>query len=204
LTLDKVFAECPKKAFGKEPFADEIFVECSLSIVTLGKGFAECKIAFAECLRYSAKNAIPVVNRWLPVFWTVQLVWSDGLRRDRMVRYYTRTSGHARHGLRALWRALRDSGLSGIRARKVRWRAERSDIMRGRPCSELIHYIVKMTIAVVLDTSSFAYRNMARTEKTYLLPMCLSRLFWWPIHMTKNQACEIFLMHASFSLYRPS
>jgi hypothetical protein len=37
-----------KKALGKEPFADEIF--------------AECKIAFAECLRHSAKNAIPVVR----------------------------------------------------------------------------------------------------------------------------------------------
>jgi hypothetical protein len=50
-----------KKVFGKEPFADEIFVECSLPSVTLGKGFAECKIAFAECHRHSAKNAIPVV-----------------------------------------------------------------------------------------------------------------------------------------------
>jgi hypothetical protein len=29
--------------------------------VALGKVFAECKIAFAECLRHSAKNAIPVV-----------------------------------------------------------------------------------------------------------------------------------------------
>jgi hypothetical protein len=45
----------------KEPFADEIFAECSLPSVTLGKAFAECKIAFAECLRHSAKNAIPVV-----------------------------------------------------------------------------------------------------------------------------------------------
>jgi hypothetical protein len=50
-----------KKALGKEPFADEIFVECSLPSVTLGKAFAECKIAFAECFRHSAKNAIPVV-----------------------------------------------------------------------------------------------------------------------------------------------
>jgi hypothetical protein len=47
-----------KKVLGKEPFADEIFAECSLPIVTLGKVFAECKIAFAECL----KNAIPVVK----------------------------------------------------------------------------------------------------------------------------------------------
>jgi hypothetical protein len=37
-----------KKILGKEPFADKIF--------------AECKIAFAECLRHSAKNAIPVVR----------------------------------------------------------------------------------------------------------------------------------------------
>jgi hypothetical protein len=32
-----------------------------LPSVTLGKAFAECKIAFAECIRHSAKNAIPVV-----------------------------------------------------------------------------------------------------------------------------------------------
>jgi hypothetical protein len=67
LTLGKVFAECPKKALGKEPFADEIFAECSLPSVTLGKAFAECKIAFAECLRHSAKNAIPVVNKKCPI-----------------------------------------------------------------------------------------------------------------------------------------
>jgi hypothetical protein len=51
-----------KKALGKEPFADEIFAECSLPSVTLGKAFAECKIAFAEYFRHSAKNAIPVVQ----------------------------------------------------------------------------------------------------------------------------------------------
>jgi hypothetical protein len=39
-----------KKALGKEPFADKIFAECSLPSVTLGKVFAEYKIAFAECL----------------------------------------------------------------------------------------------------------------------------------------------------------
>jgi hypothetical protein len=50
-----------KKALDKEPFADEIFAEYSLPSVTLGTAFAECKIAFAECLRHSAKNAIPVV-----------------------------------------------------------------------------------------------------------------------------------------------
>jgi hypothetical protein len=51
-----------KKALGKQPFADEIFAEYSLpSVITFGKAFAECKIAFAECLRHSAKNVIPVV-----------------------------------------------------------------------------------------------------------------------------------------------
>jgi hypothetical protein len=47
LTLGKVFAECRKKTLGKEPFADEIFAECSL-----------------PSLRHSAKNAIPVVIVW--------------------------------------------------------------------------------------------------------------------------------------------
>jgi hypothetical protein len=51
-----------KKVLGKEPFADKVFVECSLPSVTLGKACAECKIAFAECIRHSAKNAIPVVS----------------------------------------------------------------------------------------------------------------------------------------------
>jgi hypothetical protein len=64
------FADCfltLGKALGKEPFADEIFAECYLPSVTLVKVFAECKIVFAECLRHSAKNAIPVVSisRWL-------------------------------------------------------------------------------------------------------------------------------------------
>jgi hypothetical protein len=34
-----------------------------LPSVTLGKGFAECKIAFAVCLEHTAKELIPVVNR---------------------------------------------------------------------------------------------------------------------------------------------
>jgi hypothetical protein len=46
-TLGKVFAECPKKVLGKELFADKMF--------------AECKMTFAECLRHSIKNTIPVV-----------------------------------------------------------------------------------------------------------------------------------------------
>jgi hypothetical protein len=46
---------------GKEPFADKIFAEYSLPTVTLGKGFVDCKMVFAECLRNSAKNVILVV-----------------------------------------------------------------------------------------------------------------------------------------------
>jgi hypothetical protein len=39
-----------------------------LPSVTLGKAFAECKIAFAVCLRHTAKKLIPVVNRYsLPI-----------------------------------------------------------------------------------------------------------------------------------------
>jgi hypothetical protein len=33
-----------------------------LPSVTLGKAFAECKIAFAVCLEHTAKELIPVVN----------------------------------------------------------------------------------------------------------------------------------------------
>jgi hypothetical protein len=57
LKLGKVFAECPKKVLGKE-----LFAECFLPNVTLDKGFIECKIDFAECLRHSVKNAISVVD----------------------------------------------------------------------------------------------------------------------------------------------
>jgi hypothetical protein len=32
-----------------------------LPSVTLGKAFAECKIAFAECLRHTTKELCPVV-----------------------------------------------------------------------------------------------------------------------------------------------
>jgi hypothetical protein len=50
-----------EKVIGKEPFADKMFAEYSLPSVKLGKGIAECKMAFAECLRHSTKNAILVV-----------------------------------------------------------------------------------------------------------------------------------------------
>jgi hypothetical protein len=51
-----------QKVLGKEVVADVQFAEHSLSSVTLGKAFAECKIVFAECLRHSAKKLCPVVH----------------------------------------------------------------------------------------------------------------------------------------------
>jgi hypothetical protein len=45
---------------GKDPFAVGGFAEWRLP--TLGKEFAECKLAFAECNRHSAKPVNPVVN----------------------------------------------------------------------------------------------------------------------------------------------
>jgi hypothetical protein len=49
------------KALGKDPFAVGGFAEWRLPSVTLGKEFAECKLAFAECNRHSAKPVNPVV-----------------------------------------------------------------------------------------------------------------------------------------------
>jgi hypothetical protein len=46
---------------GKEAVADVQFAERSLPSVTLGKAFAECKIAFDVCLEHTAKKLIPVV-----------------------------------------------------------------------------------------------------------------------------------------------
>jgi hypothetical protein len=46
---------------GKDAVADVQFAERSLPSVTLGKAFAECKIAFAVCLRHTTKKLIPVV-----------------------------------------------------------------------------------------------------------------------------------------------
>jgi hypothetical protein len=70
-TLGKIglFAECrrrhsakdPSPSLGKEAVADVQFAERSLPSVTLGKAFAECKIAFAVCFRHTAKELIPVV-----------------------------------------------------------------------------------------------------------------------------------------------
>jgi hypothetical protein len=50
-----------QKVLGKEAVADVQFAERSLPSVTLGKAFAECKIAFAVCLEHTAKKLIPVV-----------------------------------------------------------------------------------------------------------------------------------------------
>jgi hypothetical protein len=51
-----------QKVLGEEAVADVQFAERSLPSVTLGKAFAECKIAFAVCLEHTAKKLIPVVD----------------------------------------------------------------------------------------------------------------------------------------------
>jgi hypothetical protein len=50
------------KGLGKETAADVQFAERSLPSVTLGKAFAECKLAFVECLRHTTKELCPVVH----------------------------------------------------------------------------------------------------------------------------------------------
>jgi hypothetical protein len=50
-----------QKVLGKDAVADVQFADRSLPSVTLGKAFAECKIAFALCLRHTAKELISVV-----------------------------------------------------------------------------------------------------------------------------------------------
>jgi len=46
---------------GKDPFAVGSFAEWRLPSVTLDNEFTECKLAFAECNRHSAKPVNPVV-----------------------------------------------------------------------------------------------------------------------------------------------
>ena len=55
-------------ALGKAAFTGRGFDGGSLPSVALGKGFAECKAAFAECNRHSAKSPPPVVDAMLTVF----------------------------------------------------------------------------------------------------------------------------------------
>ena len=51
-----------QKTLGKLAFAVNKFVKCRLPSVTLGKSFAECFLAFAECPWHSAKFLNPVVS----------------------------------------------------------------------------------------------------------------------------------------------
>ena len=47
-------------------FADGFFTGGALPSAALGKGFAEGKVAFAECIRHSAKWLNPVVDIIIP------------------------------------------------------------------------------------------------------------------------------------------
>jgi len=57
----KTLPSARSPTLGKDPFAVGGFAEWRLPSVTLGKEFAECKLAFAECNRHSAKPVNPVV-----------------------------------------------------------------------------------------------------------------------------------------------
>jgi hypothetical protein len=59
--VSKNLPSARKKALGKTAFAIIFFTESGLPSAALGKSFAECKKAFAECIRHSAKSASPVV-----------------------------------------------------------------------------------------------------------------------------------------------
>ena len=61
LSVKPTLPSARQKVLGKDAVADVQFVESSLPSVTLGKAFAECKIAFAVCLGHTAKELIPVV-----------------------------------------------------------------------------------------------------------------------------------------------
>jgi hypothetical protein len=73
-----------QKVLGKETAADVQFPERSLPSVTLGKAFAECKIAFAECLRHTAKELIPVVPLLPPA---TSSKWSSKFRERCWILY---------------------------------------------------------------------------------------------------------------------
>ena len=50
-----------RKHSAKLLFAGTVDAVCSLPSVTLGKSFAECNVAFAECLWHTANVLFPVV-----------------------------------------------------------------------------------------------------------------------------------------------
>jgi hypothetical protein len=71
MALGKILYRVPDKKYSAKrllPMYSSPSVLCRvlhsakpLPSVTLGKAFAECKIAFAECLKHSAKELCPVV-----------------------------------------------------------------------------------------------------------------------------------------------
>jgi hypothetical protein len=71
-----------------------------LPSVTLGKAFAECKIAFAVCLEHTAKELIPVViSNSLNTLYIVDL-----LRLFRLLKIYPPLRTEAQRGEATYWR----------------------------------------------------------------------------------------------------
>ena len=61
VTVTFLYRVSDKRHSAKRDLPINFFAVCSLSSTALGKGFAECNLAFAEYLRHSAKNLNPVV-----------------------------------------------------------------------------------------------------------------------------------------------
>jgi hypothetical protein len=53
----------------------------------------------------------------------------------------------------------------------------RDSVQTIRSCLELICRREEVATTITPDMNSSAYRNMARTEQTHLLSMCLAQLF---------------------------
>jgi hypothetical protein len=62
LALGKVFAECPTNSTRQRGCCRCIVHRAFFAECYTRKAFAECKIAFAVCLRHTAKELIPVVH----------------------------------------------------------------------------------------------------------------------------------------------
>jgi hypothetical protein len=86
---------------GKEAVVDVQFAERSLPSVTLGKAFAECKMAFAMCLRHTTKELIPVVilitsNMMKAVSspWNLRISKSTSYMKNKIISFIKSDSGH--------------------------------------------------------------------------------------------------------------
>ena len=62
LALGICLSSARRLTLGKAFFVEYLFAERMSPSITLGKPFAECNLAFAECFKHSANVGIPVVH----------------------------------------------------------------------------------------------------------------------------------------------